>query len=112
MALYLGGQRMKIALNGVLCLPLYTITDTAINLLTKDGYILLDSEELSLKAKGSDTTAENFSFLTTSDGFALMDSQGLLLSIGKTTDSTVSSNILMSSDNYMLLDFDNKKLII
>lgn len=99
---------MKIALNGVLYLPLYTITSMAINLLTKDGYILLDSDGLSLNVSGSDAPIENFSILTTSDGFALMDSQGQLLSISKSTDSIVSNNVLMSSDNY----FDNRKLII
>ena len=114
MILCLGRQKMKVVLNGTLCcpLPVYAATDTTINLLSKDGYILLDSEGIILYTLDSNTITENLNSLTTSDGFALMDSQGQLLSVNKFTNSIASNNILMSSDDYMLLDFDNKKLII
>lgn len=57
MALYLGSDKIKINLNGVVyCLNLFSSTSTIedINLLTIDNYILTDANGLYLLMKGSE----------------------------------------------------------
>jgi hypothetical protein len=72
MILCLGRQKMKVVLNGTLCrlLPLYVTTGTTTNLLSKDGYTLLDSEGAILYT--IDSTASS-NILMSSDNYMLLD---------------------------------------
>ena len=81
MALYLGENKVKINLNGIVyCLNLYSTTSTINNgwLLSSDNYILQDSNGIYLIPKDfSEIVIDNV--LLSSDNYILQDSNGVYL---------------------------------
>lgn len=82
MALYLGENKVKINLNGVVyCLNLYSTTPiTNIGwLLSSDNYLLQDLNGVYLIPKDTSSTVIGENVLLSSEGHILKDSTGLYL---------------------------------
>lgn len=82
MALYLGENKIKINLNGIVCsLNLFSLTPITNGdlLLSSDDYILQDSNGIYLIPNDSPTISTNTVKLLLSDGCALKESTGLYL---------------------------------
>lgn len=82
MALYLGKNKVKINLNGIVyCLNLYSATSIANIgwLLSSDDYILQDSNGIYLIPRDSASAIVGENVLLSSDSYILKDSTGLYL---------------------------------
>ena len=82
MALYLGKDKVKINLNGIVyCLNLFSTAPITNNgwLLSSDDYMLQDSNGIYLIPKDSASTIISENVLLSSDGHILKDSTGLYL---------------------------------
>lgn len=82
MALYLGRDKVKINLNGIVYrLNLFSTTSTINNgwLLSSDDYILQDSNGIYLVPRDSASAIVGENVLLSSDSYILKDSTGLYL---------------------------------